>query len=56
MAGRGWRVAWGACVDGMHQARLVSVATYLLALALTLAYLREPPAGRGTAPEPAPAR
>jgi len=49
-------VASGAFVHGMHQALLVSVATYVLSLGLTLAYLRDPPGDRDAAPEPAPAR
>ena len=36
-------VASGAFVDGMRQALLVSCASYVIALALTLAYLRERP-------------
>ena len=36
-------VASGAFVDGMHRALLVSSASYVIALALTLAYLRERP-------------
>ncbi|HTI33461.1 MAG TPA: MFS transporter [Miltoncostaea sp.] len=49
-------VASGAFVDGMHQALLISVATYVLSLGLTLAYLRDPPGDRDAAPQPAPAR
>ncbi|HTI35228.1 MAG TPA: hypothetical protein VL422_16245, partial [Miltoncostaea sp.] len=49
-------VASGAFVDGMHTALLVSVATYVVSLGLTLAYLRDPPGDRGAAPEAAPAR
>jgi DHA2 family methylenomycin A resistance protein-like MFS transporter len=48
-------VASGAFVQGMHRALLISVATYLVSLALTLACLRDPPADRDAAPEPAPA-